>query len=394
MKVNRRHFLLAGLGTGLTVSGATEQARIHQVRAQQDRAARKTLAEHLSIMDAAYASELVWDEEVEKRKELLAFTNLTPPTLPYDRDMSKRMIQLCKLAVQQFKTKRSNPNYDGSIDVLPDYRRHLDIYNQLTNFTATQDIIEDYFKGLDNNNVPVSTNDLIGDTSAGQSIKNVELTLRDEIRQILQHRHRITVYSGLALTSSDHNVLVFRGTQTQSEWLKNINASQVDYVSPTGQFYGAVHEGFYQVTQEIQPSIAEIAQQLDPSIPCYVTGHSLGAAIATLAAFELVQAVPELKDQIRLYTFAGPRVASPTFATLHSQLIPNAYRIVNVGDTVPLIPPVTMGNTYTHVGQEWSFLAQFGDTLLNHVVDTYQIAVDQEVETDQILNPMQPLQLG
>ena len=116
-----------------------------------------------------------------------------------------------------------------------------------------------------------------------------------------------------------------------------------------------------------------------------MTGHSLGAAIATLVAFELVQAAPKLKDQIQLYTYAGPRVASPAFAKLHSQLIPNAYRVVNLGDTVPLVPPVTLGSSYVHLGQEWSFLAQYGDVLLNHVVDTYRAALEQEVETDQTL---------
>lgn len=29
-----------------------------------------------------------------------------------------------------------------------------------------------------------------------------------------------------------------------------------------------------------------IAKQLDPTIPCYITGHSLGAAVATLVARE------------------------------------------------------------------------------------------------------------
>ena len=79
----------------------------------------------------------------------------------------------------------------------------------------------------------------------------------------------------------------------------------------------------------------------------------------------------------------SPRVYSPTLAQVHSQLIPNTYRVINLGDTVPLVPPVTIGNSYVHIGQDWSFLAQFGDVLLNHVVDTYIAAMEQELENIQ-----------
>ena len=340
-------------------------------------------------MEAAYASEADWDDEVEKRKKLLSAINLSSPIQPYSRERSKQLIHFCKLAVQQYKTGRANPNYDGAINLLPAYRSRLKEYTQLTNFTSTQEIIEDYFKP-ENSPIPHPKDN---STPLDQTFQAVELTLQDRVRQILQHKYRLTVFSGMALTSKDHNILVFRGTQTQTEWLKNLNAEQQQYVASSGEVYGEVHEGFLQVTRELKPSIAEIAQQLDPTIPCYVTGHSLGAAIATLAAFELVQAVPQLKDQIQLYTFAGPRVCSPTFAADYSELIPNAYRIVNLADTVPLVPPVTLGDSYVHIGQEWSFLAQFGDTLLNHVVDTYQLAVEQEVETDQVGAAMRRLQL-
>ncbi len=42
-----------------------------------------------------------------------------------------------------------------------------------------------------------------------------------------------------------------------------------------------------------------------------------------------------------------------------------------------------MGKNYLHVGEEWSFLAQFGEVLLNHIVDTYREGLEQEVETNQ-----------
>lgn len=71
-------------------------------------------------------------------------------------------------------------------------------------------------------------------------------------------------------------------------------------------------------------------------------------------------------------------------ATRHSQLLPNCYRVVNLGDTIPLIPPFEVyGNRYSHVGQMWSFLANMGDITRNHVIVTYQTAVTQSIETDK-----------
>ena len=380
MKFKRRQILLAGLGAGVTGRITQEHLRVQSVVKQQafNTLADETLADEISIIDAAYASEANWANEVEKRKKLLTLNILTPPTEPYNREMSKRLIHFCRLAVQQYKTARANPNYDGTIKLLPDYDNSFDVYTQLTNFTLEQDIIENYFK---NNISPAPSETISNLTSVEETIQEVELTLQDKVRQILQRQHRIRVYSGILLTSKEHNILVFRGTQTQAEWLKNLNAAQQKYVSSSGKDYGEVHEGFFKLTRDLSPSIAEVAKNLDPTIPCYVTGHSLGAAIATIAAMELIQAVPQIKDQIQLYTFAGPRVCSPTFAKIHSQLIPNAYRIVNLADTVPLVPPVTIGNYYVHVGQEWSFLAQFGDVLLNHVVDTYQAELENSRAT-------------
>ncbi len=381
MKFNRRHILLAGLGVGVTGRITQEHLRIQSVRKLKElkSLASETLADDISIIDAAYASETDWGNETAKRKKLLASKILIPPTQPYNREMSKRLIHVCKLAVQQYKTARANPNYDGDISFLPAYSDNFKTYTQVANFTLEQDIIEEYFKSKISS-VPLK---ITNPTSLGETIQEVELTLQDKVRQIWQRQHRIRVYSGILLTSKEHNILVFRGTQTQAEWLNNLNAAQQKYVDLSGKDYGEVHKGFLKLTSDLSPSIAEVAKKLDPTIPCYVTGHSLGAAIATLAAFEIARAVPQLKDKIQLYTFASPRVCSPTFAKIHSQFIPNAYRIVNLGDTVPLVPPVTIGRSYVHIGQEWSFLAQFGDVLLNHVVDTYSEALDQEAERER-----------
>lgn len=110
--------------------------------------------------------------------------------------------------------------------------------------------------------------------------------------------------------------------------------------------------------------------------------------MATLSAMEIALSVPEIAAQIQLYTYAAPRVGDRNFAQAHSQLIPNSYRIVNLSDSVPLVPSIQIKNKFTtanyaHVGQKWSFTAQFGDVLLNHVADTYRLAIESQQETIQ-----------
>ena len=381
MKFPRRRFGFALLGIGVTGRLILEYLRVRSVNKQAG-LTDKNLAEDINIVDAAYASEVDWEQELAKRKAILTLENSTSPNIPYNREISKRLIQFCKLGVQQYKIDRSNPGYDGDIRVLPAYSEELNGYTQLANFTIEEEVIENYLLNL---NAPIAANPVDDITEVDATIQEVELRLQDRVRQIFNKKNRIRVFSGILLTSKENNVLVFRGTQTQAEWLKNLNANQQQYINPTGKAIGEVHEGFFQLTSELTPAISETVKDLDPTIPFYITGHSLGAAVATLAALEIAQKVPPLREQIQLYTYAGPRVYSPTLAQVHSQLIPNTYRIVNLGDTVPLVPPVTIGNSYVHIGQDWSFLAQFGDVLLNHVVDTYIAAMEQEAESCQSL---------
>jgi triacylglycerol lipase len=68
-------------------------------------------------------------------------------------------------------------------------------------------------------------------------------------------------------------------------------------------------------------------------------------------------------------------------------LFVSLVNIANLADIVPLLPPIQFpGGTYVHTGEEWSFLAQNGDFLPNHVVDTYPQAIDRRVETNQQRN--------
>jgi predicted lipase len=87
-----------------------------------------------------------------------------------------------------------------------------------------------------------------------------------------------------------------------------------------------------------------------------VTGHSLGAALATLAALDLKANFPQLN--IILYNFGSPRVGNTDFASYYQSKIGTSWRITNNRDIVPHYPPQLL--TYHHIATEvWERGSQY-----------------------------------
>jgi hypothetical protein len=130
-------------------------------------------------------------------------------------------------------------------------------------------------------------------------------------------------------------VLVFRGTSgSLSNWYFNLNAAPAAW--PGG---GRVHRGFKTIFRNIWPEMAGELQRVRK--PLFYTGHSLGGALAILAAACLPpQAV---------YTFGAPRVGDANFvAALRPARI---FHIVNPNDLVTTLPPVGKWLCFAHAGE-------------------------------------------
>ncbi|MEG4167375.1 MULTISPECIES: lipase family protein [unclassified Microcoleus] len=263
------------------------------------------------------------------------------PKVPYNREISKLLTKCLKLAVEQYGKK--DPKYDGSI-VPPDG------YTQIASFKRPE----------------------ISNSS--------QLQLQSPVNDSRE------VYFGFALTSETNNIITLRGTQSLYEWITNLSALQDDYDSSDDK-RGKIHLGFKFIYDKLSQQIREAARQFDTLKPCYVTGHSLGGALAVLAATDIAVHINGLKDQVQMYSYGGPRIGDPVFASFYNELIPSSYRVVNLADVVPVLPPTHIYDcTYQHVGQEWSYLWQKGDIGENHyLVSNYLPAVSSEVEKDKPL---------
>ncbi|XP_020682705.2 uncharacterized protein LOC110099777 isoform X3 [Dendrobium catenatum] len=87
-----------------------------------------------------------------------------------------------------------------------------------------------------------------------------------------------------------------------------------------------------------------------PKWNVYVTGHSLGGALATLLALE-ISTSPMAKHgmiSVTMYNFGSPRVGNRRFADIYNEKVKDSWRVVNHRDIIPTVPRL-MG--YCHVAQ-------------------------------------------
>ncbi|MGC2653062.1 MAG: lipase family protein [Mycobacterium sp.] len=139
----------------------------------------------------------------------------------------------------------------------------------------------------------------------------------------------------------------FRGSADLADWLADFDAIPTVYV-PIANF-GEVAAGFQAVYELVRESIAtNLAAAAAGCDDILITGHSLGAALAVLAAPDIFRKMTPNVIEPRLITFAGPRVGLTGFATAFNTLIESCFRVVNYLDIVPQVPPAP----YVHVGDE------------------------------------------
>lgn len=174
--------------------------------------------------------------------------------------------------------------------------------------------------------------------------------------------------------------VVFRGTASLGEWISNVKFIQQSYTTIScGDLPGETHWGFrrtYERPETYGRSPAEIRKILwvtrwfdrvfltgarpmkniiettlikecppgTPKQQIFITGHSLGGALATLATSHIIKLISDNKISANppiLYTFASPRAGDSDFAANFSSL-EECYRIANSEDIVPKIPIPTL----------------------------------------------------
>jgi triacylglycerol lipase len=224
--------------------------------------------------------------------------------------------------------------------------------------------------------------------------------------------------------ASNNLMIVFRGTMTRPEWLTNIQFKPGSDPFLNQEALGKVHRGFHKIytrndrgalpfnPKDDKPSIKDTleaairggagsaAEPCSPEAQVFVTGHSLGGALATLATLHIKE-MHYFKTKPILYAFANPRVGGLRFFEQFQDL--ECYRIANTEDIVPTVPLASVEFTsakaedtasislrqtqlahlsglladldYHHIGEPICFTLHKGSIADNHIIPAYKEAL-------------------
>lgn len=169
---------------------------------------------------------------------------------------------------------------------------------------------------------------------------------------------RLTDTQAFLFRRDNNLILVFKGTQQLSDWKTNLKIRLKEFtvladqeaVPPTGR----VHRGFLDAWQSVEKQVVYYLKKWrTPETKLWVTGHSLGGALAAVATISLETQGFEVSG---LYTFGQPRVADWKLVNyMNARMGNRIVRYVNNNDIVPMIPPQIIPwvptRVYGHMGQ-------------------------------------------
>ena len=144
-------------------------------------------------------------------------------------------------------------------------------------------------------------------------------------------------FYGFVAAQKNVRIVAFRGTESIGNALTDIETALIRH----NIFPGLVHYGFSRATEVVYPTVRTLLDTFSHALPIWVTGHSLGGAMASLTAHRLaVDGCPVRA----IYSYGSPRPGDHKFRDAYR--LPH-YRFVNDNDLVPHLP---LRWCYRHVG--------------------------------------------
>jgi hypothetical protein len=154
-------------------------------------------------------------------------------------------------------------------------------------------------------------------------------------------------------------LIAFRGSKKFVNWLLDFNFA---WKEPYPTCEGCkVHDGFYSSWQSLKSETLDDLHTMGcDKKPIRIIGHSLGGAMAALAAFDLME-----NYQIKhVYTYGQPRVSNQAWVDAFEQKVAKAkvpyFRVVDYMDVVPHLPPSYLPkevDQFRHPGPEVFYTA-------------------------------------
>lgn len=180
--------------------------------------------------------------------------------------------------------------------------------------------------------------------------------------------------------ASGQAIFSFSGTEQLIAWKADFRYHQVPPTELNGYKDGMlVHQGFYDIYSAVRNQIMCWWEENPWVKNLFITGHSLGAALSAICAFDFAGITNENKKLIHV-SFASPRLANIEFAKEFDERIPQSINVINTEDLIPaLVLAQLFGYTYETLGQLTPFIKSGGSLSYNHI-DSYYYNLPDEPE--------------
>jgi len=202
---------------------------------------------------------------------------------------------------------------------------------------------------------------------------------------------------GFTALSSDTLYIVWRGSSSPKDFLKDAQVKKVNFVEPGEKVHNGFYTAFESVKEDLYSSINYIiSNKLDKIKSVVICGHSLGAALTVISSYMICKDFPQIAHLVKNVTIGCPRVGNSIFKDNYNKLVTKSIRIVNDKDLVTRIPKIG----YTHINEgitlnekgeviTYSSLNPFrhvveiflsdvtGEAIKDHMVDNYLKVIDK-----------------
>lgn len=194
---------------------------------------------------------------------------------------------------------------------------------------------------------------------------------------------QVGIMSAAAPDGTRDIYITFAGTTTKTDWLKtNIRIEDVpfpqEWLCETSSKGAMVHAGFLAAYASIREKtwdlVSDYILRTAATGRIIVSGHSMGGAIASIAALDLLcKLEPTQKPKVHVISFGSPHIGNASFAKMFDARIPHSTRVVTVYDPVPNI----FAARYVHVKGAYAVTFPLLDSppLSAHIQSTYVRAV-------------------
>ena len=167
--------------------------------------------------------------------------------------------------------------------------------------------------------------------------------------------------------------VAFAGTVTSNSYdvLTDLNILSTSSPVPSASLRAKVHKGFGLLYERLRPAVLRRILADRPARVVF-TGHSLGGALATIAAADVAEASPGMS--VWCYTFGSPPVGDQLFVSHFNRSVAASARFVNPFDIVPHSLVAQFGHVRGYV----PVVSLDRDIFpASHSIDTYRKGVDR-----------------